>query len=151
MESEFQLGRAATSGVYSAYMAVSALVGIAAGMAVDRWGPRRTLVVMALVTGLSLALVARMDAFWQLYITYGFLMALGSGGAYTVLLSATSRWFVRHRGLALSMAGSGAAVGAIVMAPVAAYLIGNLGWRMSYLAMGVVAMVGVSGLSFVFK
>jgi len=151
LEGEFLLGRAATSGVYSVYMIVAAVTGIVAGMAVDRWGPRRTLVVMALITGLSLVLVAQTEAFWQLYVTYGFLMAVGSGGAYAVLLSATSRWFVRNRGLALSLAGSGAAVGAIVMAPFAAYLIEQVGWRMSYLIMGIVAMLGVSGLSFVFK
>jgi len=151
LEAEFELSRAATSSVFSAYMIFAAIFTIASGWALDRWGPRLIVLLMGLITGFSLVVVSQTGTLWQLFLSYSLLLAIGTGGTYIVLMSATSRWFDKKRGLALGIAGSGGPLGTIVIAPVSAYLISNLGWRMSYLVMGLVAWFVVVSLSMLLR
>jgi MFS family permease len=62
-------------------------------------------------------------------------------------IGAVQRWFVRRRGFASGLAVSGIGVGTLVMPPLAALLIGMLGWRGAYLALGAVAAVLGGGLA----
>jgi MFS family permease len=139
IEAEFDWSRAATSGVFSAYMVVSSVVVIAAGWAVDRYGPRIIVLLMSLFTGLSLLLTSQISSPWQLFITYSLLLSIGTGAMHVVLTSTVSRWFEKKRGFALGIASSGAGLGMVVMSPFAAYLISGFGWRMAYIVMGLVA------------
>ncbi|PON11072.1 hypothetical protein C2W62_46745 [Candidatus Entotheonella serta] len=63
-------------------------------------------------------------------------MVVGAGFAalgFVPHVSLISRWFVRKRGLASSLALSGQGVGTLILAPICAYLIAQFGWRQSYL------------------
>jgi MFS family permease len=55
-------------------------------------------------------------------------------------MATASRWFVRRRGFALAIVGSGAGLGIIIMSPLAAYLISEYGWRTAYLVLGLIAL-----------
>ncbi len=94
---------------------------------------------MGLFTGLSLLLTGQATALWQLYIVYSLLLAAGAGGSIPVVMSLVSHWFDRRRGLALGIAASGGALGTIIIAPFATYLISNLGWRGAYMIIGIIA------------
>ncbi len=151
LESEFDLTRVATSSLFAAYTVLAAVFTIIGGWALDRYGPRRVIFSMGVLTGLSLLLTSQTNSFWQLFLSYSLLLAIGTGASYPVLMSAVARWFDKKRGIALGIAGSGVAFGTIVMAPFAAYLISNIGWRMSYLVMGLIAWLVVISLSMLFK
>ncbi len=140
LESEFGLSRAATSEIFSAYMLLSILFAILGGWAVDRYRPRIVFTVMAFFTGLSLFLTSQASAPWHLYITYSLLLAIGTGAAFSSLMATTSRWFIKRRGLAIGIVGSGIGAGMTVMSPVAAWLITSLGWQTSYLILGLAAL-----------
>ena len=137
LEEEFQLSRASTSGIFAAYMALSPLVAVVGGWALDRYGPRIVVMVMGVVTGLSMFLTGRAEHVWELYLTYSLLMAVGTGAVYNVVMSTGSRWFLRRRGTALGVIGSGAGLGAVIMAPVAAQLIAAYDWRVCFLALAI--------------
>ncbi len=62
-------------------------------------------------------------------------------------IGAVQRWFVRRRGFASGLAVSGIGVGTLVMPPLASLLIGMLGWRGAYLALGALAVVLGGGLA----
>ncbi len=151
LESEFSLTRGATSGIFSAYMAFSCVFAILGGWALDRYGPRIVTLLMGLFTGLSLLLTSQTNSLWQLFISYGLLLAIGTGAAYTVLISTTSRWFEKKRGLAVGLAGSGTGLGTVVMAPFASYLISNFDWRMAYIVMGLIAGLVIVSLSMLLR
>lgn len=129
IESEFDLTRAATSGVFSVYMVLGSAFAILGGWALDRYGPRIIILLMGLFIGFSL------------------LLSIGTGAIFTVTMSTISRWFDKKRGLAVGIASSGAGLGIVVVAPFAAYLISNFGWRMSYIVMGLIASLIVIPLS----
>ena len=139
LEAEFELTRAATSSVFSAYMVLAAVFGIVNGWALDRYGPRRILSLLGLITGLGLLVTGQTNSLWQLFLSYSLLLAVGTAGTVPLLTSVISRWFDKKRGIAVGIATSGTGLGILVLAPLAAYLISTLGWRMSY---GVVGLAG---------
>lgn len=147
IEGEFQLSRMATSGIFSAYMAFSGLFAMVGGWLLDRYGPRRLMLLSGIVTLLSLVLTGYTSSPWQLFITYSVLLALGTGGGYIVLVATASKWFVKRRGLAVGVTGAGVGLGTMVMAPFAATLIAALTWRMAFVVMGLVAGLVIVALS----
>ncbi len=151
LENEFELTRAVTSRVFSVYMIFCAVFTLVGGWALDRYGPRLVVSLMGLVTGLSLLLTSQADSLWQLFLSYSLLLAIGTGGGYIAVLVIVSRWFDKKRGFALGIAGSGAGLGTIVMVPFAAYLISNFGWRMSYVVIGLVALLAVIAVSMLLR
>lgn len=141
LETEFDWTRAATSALFSLYMILCIVVAILGGWASDKYGPKRVVLAMGAITGLSLLLTGRVESTWQLYFTYSFLLALGTGSAYTIVMSAGSRWFLRNRATVLGIIGAGGGLGTMLLAPVTAWLISVYDWRSAYLALGIVAWV----------
>jgi MFS family permease len=137
--SEFGLTRAETSGVYSVYMLFCCVFSIIGGWGADKFSPKILMSLMGLFTGLSLILTSQAQSLWQLFVVYSFLFAMGTAGVFAVSSSIITRWFDKKRGLAIGLTTSGVGLGTVIMAPFAAYLIVTLGWRMSYMVMGIIA------------
>jgi len=147
MQVEFDLTRAATSSLFSTYMVLGAFLGLVCGWATDKYGARRVIFLMGLVTGLSLLITSQANSLWQVFLSYSLLLAIGTGGIIPVLIAAVSRWFDKKRGMAIGITTTGTSLGTLIGAPVAAYLISNLEWRMSYIVMGLVAWVVVFSMA----
>ena len=147
IESDFAFTRTATSGVFSAHMVLSAAFAFLGGWALDRYGPRIVLLLMGLFTGLSLVLTSQASHSWQLLIAYSLLLAIGVGAGFVVSMATASRWFVKKRGFALGITLSGEGLGTLIIAPIAAYLVSDIGWRMSYMMMGLGAGLVICALS----
>jgi len=62
LETEFNLSRATTSSIVSVYMVAMAGVAILGGWALDRYGPKRIILIMAFLTGLGLLLTSQVFA-----------------------------------------------------------------------------------------
>jgi MFS family permease len=139
---EFGWDRGVTAGIFSFGFLVSALVTPFVGRLMDRRGPALVveLGVAAMAAGLLLAPLAR-EA-WQLYLTLG---ALVGGGinclAYTGQSLYLTNWFVRRRGLALSIALSGVGIGSVTLLPWLQTLIEDGGWRAACWALGILVLV----------
>ena len=139
---DFGWDRGATAGIFSFGFLASALVTPFVGRLMDRRGPVFVveLGVVAMAAGLLLASLAR-EA-WQLYLTLG---ALVGGGinclAYTGQSLFLTNWFVRRRGLALSIAFSGVGIGSVTLLPWLQALIESGGWRTACWALGILVLV----------
>ncbi len=151
IESEFDLTRMVTSGIFSVHMVLSPVFAILGGLASDRYGPRIVLFLIGLLTGLSLLLTSQTNSMWQLFITYSLLLSMGSSAMFVVMMSTVSRWFDKKRGLALGIASSGAGLGIFVIAPFATFLISNFDWRMAFIIIGVITWLIVFPLSRLLK
>lgn len=141
LQSDFSWNRAATSGVFSLYLLLVGFFSILCGRAIDRYGPKPVVVAMGVLTGISLMLTARVQALWQFYLTYSVLLAAGTGGMYIIVMSTASRWFYRKRATAMGILGTGASLGAVVMAPVSAWLIETFQWRAACRLTGIIAWI----------
>jgi MFS family permease len=145
---EFGWDRGMTAGAFSFGFVTSAILSPFIGRVVDRRGPRAVIEggVAMLATGLFLGtLVSRP---WHLYVALGVLV--GTGGnclGYTAHALFLPNWFVRQRGLAISVAFSGVGVGSIVVLPWLQTIIAAHGWRAACWTMAIVALVVLAPLN----
>ncbi|MDP2729045.1 MAG: MFS transporter [Dehalococcoidales bacterium] len=151
LASEFNLSRTTTSAIFSGYMVLGSAFPVLGGWALDRFGPKVIVLIMGGVTGLALILISRTTAAWQLFLTFSLLLSMGSRASYTIVMSTASRWFNRQRGLAVGIVGAGQALGTVIFAPLAAYIISSFDWRIAYIVMGVIAIVFIMPMSLVLK
>lgn len=151
IESEFNLTRAATSAILSANVLLGGIFAFFAGWLLDKFGPRSVVLLMGLFSGLSLLLTSQTNALGQLFLTYGLLLAMGTGAIFVVPTSTIARWFNKKRGLALGIASSGIGLGPAFIAPFATYLIARFDWRLAYLIIGLITWVIVLPLSRLLK
>ncbi len=147
IESEFAMSRTATSSIFSIYMVLCSLMAVFGGWAMDKYGPRKIAIVIGTLTGLSLFLTSFVQSAWQLFITYSLLLALGTGPIYGIVNTTASRWFIKKRGFVVGITSSGGGVGAIVLAPLATYLISHFDWRASFVILGCIAWIGIVAVS----
>ena len=138
---EFGWERGVIAGAFSFGFLVSAVLSPALGRLMDRRGPR---VVMEMGVGLvaaGLLLAPLIHRPWHLYATLGVLVGGGSVClAYTGQALYLPNWFVRRRGLAISVAFSGVGVGSIILLPWLQSVIGRAGWRSACWTMGLLVL-----------
>ena len=138
---EFGWERGLTAGAFSFGFLVSAALSPLVGRWMDRHGPRVVIEVGVglMASGLMLAPLVRQP--WHLYATLGVLV--GGGGnclGYTGQSLYLPNWFVRRRGLAMSLAFSGVGVGSVVLLPWLQTLIARAGWRAACWALGLLVL-----------
>ena len=145
---EFGWERAATAGAFSFGFILAALLSPLLGRWMDRFGPRVVIEAGIACAASGLLLAAYVAAPWQLYATLGVLVGAGSVCmSYTGQAIYLPNWFVRRRGLAMSVAFSGVGVGSVVLLPALQLLIDAAGWRAACTVLGVVVLVVLAPLN----
>jgi MFS family permease len=84
------------------------------------------LAVLMLGTGLSLFMTSP----WQLFLTWGLLVGIGSGaGAVGIAGAVANRWFAQRTGLAMGLLTSANAAGQLIFLPILAMMAERYGWQ----------------------
>jgi MFS family permease len=149
---EFGWERGVTAGAFSFGFLVSAAFSPLLGRLVDRRGPRLMLEAGVVLIGGGLLLATLVREPWHLYLTLGVLVGGGSVClGYSGHALFLPNWFVRRRGLAISLAFSGVGVGSIVLLPWVQSLIVREGWRQACVAFGILALVLLVPLNLLVK
>jgi predicted MFS family arabinose efflux permease len=129
----------------SAWFWAFAAAQIPIGMALDRWGPRRTVSVVFAAAGLGCALLASAPGL-GVAVAGQVLIGVGCAPVFMGSLVVLARFYDARRfalltSVLLAVGGGGTLIGATPLALAAA----AIGWRGAFLAMGV-AVVAVAGL-----
>lgn len=133
---EFHWTRAATSAAFSIQQSESGAVAPFVGLFIDRFGPRRVMLLGSFFTGLGFILMSRVHSLLAFYGAMG-VLALGlSLGSYIVVTTTVSNWFLRRQGRAMAVFTSGAGL-AGTLAPLLVLLINAYGWRTALVWVGV--------------
>lgn len=135
---EFGWERATVAGAFSFGFLTSALLSPLLGKLMDSKGPRFCIEIGILFVAAGLLLAPLTSAPWHLYLTLGMLVG---GGSVCLTFTGQSlylpNWFVRRRGLAISIAFSGVGVGSILLLPAFQTWIERYGWRTACIILGV--------------
>jgi len=138
---EFGWSRATLSSAHSLTFLIAGMLGILIGRLNDRLGPRLLMTVTGFIYGLGFILMSRLNALWQLYVFYSLIVGVGLSSIDVIALSTTARWFVRRRGMVTGIVKVGTGAGQLIMPLVASLLIAAFDWRLSYIIIGVLAML----------
>jgi len=115
-----------------------ALFQVPAGLIVDRWGPRRALTAVVSFWSLFTGLTAATVNFSSLLICR-FLFGVGEAGAFPGCARAVYSWIpMSERGLTQGIIFSGSRIGLAFALPVVAWMVHTLGWRTSFVLLGIV-------------
>ena len=129
-EQTFGWSRAALGSVVAVNLVLYGAASPIAGRLIDRFGPRWiTLGSLALTTAGTLAALF-VTEYWQLLLTWGVVVGLGTGGTALVLAATVAnRWFVARRGLVTGILGAGQSAGQLVFVPSLMAIAVAAGWQ----------------------
>ncbi len=138
LESQFGWSRSEVSGGLSLGLLTGGLSGPLTGRWIDARGPRQVILFGAVTTALSYGLLATTSELWQWY-AYSAVNGVFRQMMFFIPFQALmSRWFDRRRGMALSILGTGFALGGVVVVPVMRVLVDSFGWDVSFVVSGLV-------------
>ncbi len=151
LATEFGWSRTALSGVMSLARLEGGLFGPIEGLLVDRFGPRRMMLIglpliamgfwlMSQIT--PLAALSGLDPLLVFYAVWVPFIAGGSAlGTTTPATTAVANWFVRRRGFALGIYSASLGVGGASLVPLLAHIIEQDGWRAGAMVGGISVLV----------
>lgn len=142
LEQEFGWSRGEISLASGFAFALSALAVPFVGAWMDRFGIRRVMIPAVAVYALSIAMVGLSGPHvWQFILLYALVGLAGTAQGPIGYVKAISQHFDRNRGLALGIAMAGVGIGAIIVPQFAAFVIDRHGWRMAFLALGLLLLL----------
>jgi MFS family permease len=146
--SELGFSRTLTSVASSIGRLEGGLEAPVTGWITDRFGPKWIVFLGTFLISLSLVLMYFIHSLWSFYVVWGMMLGTGVNTALSVPLDASiSKWFVKKRGVALSIKWVFSGASGAVVLPLIAWLIMAVGWRSACLIGGLV--MGLIGLPLV--
>jgi len=151
LSEEFGWSREALSSAVTINVVILTLLQPLIGIAVDRWGSRRILLLGTLGTALLSLPITLATQLWQIYLFYSVIAAVSFAAMSPVnIVKLISGWFTKRRGLALSISSSGAAFGQLAVIPIATWVMAQFGWRISYWSIAIVVVAAMLPIGWLF-
>jgi MFS family permease len=152
IQAEFGVARADASFPYTLTMIGFGLGGILMGRLADRFGVMVPVMIGAVGLGLGFVAAGSAGSVLQFTLAQGVLMGLlGTSATFAPLVADTSQWFTRRRGIALAICMSGNYLAGAVWPPIVQHFVGIVGWRQTYLGIGVFCLVAMLPLALVLR
>ena len=149
---EFGWARSEVAGALAAVALGNAIAYPIAGRLADRFGPRRVALIGNLLFGLSILLISRVPAQPLIYyLAFIFAGAVGAMPSTMVFAKLIAEWFDRTRGLWMGFCGGvGNGLGAIFMPMIGASIMAAYGWRIGFVGVAGIALLGGFTILFLF-
>src|ERR1700760_763696 len=141
LQQAFGWNAAVVSGAVSLNILLFGLVGPFAAGLIQVIGLKNTVLCSMALLVVGAGSSAFVTEIWQLYLTWGILVGLGSGAGMVGLATAiANRWFVERRGLVVGLLPASNASGQLIFLPLLASLAGSHGWHSVPLAVALVIL-----------
>jgi MFS family permease len=152
IQQEFGVARADASLPYTLTMIGFGLGGILMGRLADRFGVLVPVGIGAVGLGAGFIAAGLAPNLWLFCAAQGLLIGLlGTSATFAPLVADTSQWFDRRRGIALAICMSGNYMAGAVWPPVMQHFIDTVGWRQTYIGMGIFCVVTMLPLALVLR
>lgn len=144
LQQEFGWSTTVLSGAVSINLVLFGLTAPFAAALMERFGIRAVTATALVLIGAGSALTVLVTQSWQILLTWGLLIGLGTGSMALVFAATIANtWFAKSRGLVIGILTAGSAAGQLVFLPFIAMLAQDPGWRQASLliAAGALAVV----------
>lgn len=130
-------------------MAISMIFG---GKILHRFNARWVLTTCCAMVSVGILLMSTYNYIWQFYCSGILIGSANSILLYLMVPTMIDRWFKDRVGFFVGICLAFTGIGAIVFNPVGGWIIENFGWRMGYLAFGLItAVVGIPSAVFLVR
>lgn len=152
VQQEFGVSRGDASLPYTLTMIGFGIGGVLMGRLSDRFGVMVPVMVGAVGLGLGFIGAGLAPGLMVFALAQGVLIGLlGTSATFAPLVADTSQWFDRRRGIALAICMSGNYTAGAVWPPVMQFFIDSVGWRQTYVGMGVFCIASMLPLALVLR
>ena len=144
LQQEFGWSTTVLSSAVSINLVLFGLTAPFAAALMERFGIRAVTATALVLIGMGSALTVLVNQSWQILLTWGLLIGLGTGSMALVFAATIANtWFTKSRGLVIGILTAGSAAGQLVFLPFIAMLAQDPGWRQASLliAAGALAVV----------
>jgi MFS family permease len=139
------------SNMLQAFLIAYTLMYLGSGFLVDRWGTRVSQSCFMAWWSISNVLHAFANSAMQL-AAFRFLLGVGEPGNFMAAFKAISEWYPpKERAFVNGLVQAGSAVGAIVAAPLVAWIALRYGWRASFVVTGCFGFVWLVGWLLIYR
>ncbi len=130
---------------------IQAFLSPLAGTLADRYGARRFLLVGACFHVAGLLLLSTVTEVWQLYLYFSVVLGVAQAMFQVNIPTTVAAWFRKKLGVAVGLQQSLGGMGASIMAPALALLLGNTQWRPAFWLIAGVGGSVIFGLLYFFR
>ncbi len=129
---DFGWSRTFVSSLYSAGTIVAGLLLFTVGKLVDRYGQRKMMAVIGLLMAMACLFNSMITNAVTLFIGFFLIRLFGQGSMTLTPGTLVPQWFVKKRGLALSIMSIGSVLGSAVLPPFNTWIINTWGWDIAW-------------------
>ena len=151
-QADFGIDRSSASMPYTAMMLGFGAGGILMGRLSDRFGITVPVVLGAIGLGAGFTAAGLVSNHATFVLVHGVLIGLlGVSCTFSPLMSDTTLWFDRRRGIAVAICASGNYLGGAIWPPVAQHFIELYSWRSTYIGLGVMCLSIMLPMAFLLR
>jgi MFS family permease len=144
LQEEFGWSLTELSAAVSVNILLFGLTAPFAAALMERFGLRRVTTTALFLIAAGAALSTLVTQSWQLLLTWGLLIGLGTGSMALVFAALVAdRWFLKRKGLITGVLTAGSATGQLIFLPIVASVAQNDGWRYASLIIAAIALAVV--------
>lgn len=147
LEAEFGWSKTMLAGAVSMSMLASGLASPLVGRLVDRFHPRRIILIGTVATVVGYLLMAGVQELWQFLILTAILAFFRAWIFYVPFTTVITRWFSRRRATAMGIATSGFGMGGLLFLPLTSELLALIGWRATFAATAVLVLLVIGAFA----
>jgi len=142
MSETFGWSRAATAAGLTIGLLTFGLSSPLAGISINRFGPRKNIVLGNSAAALGMFGMSQCRELWQLYILFGIMIGLGAGfGLYVACTTLIHNWFDDRKPLALGFVVTAGSLAGFVFPPLTSWLIDTVGLQLTWIVYGSMILV----------
>ena len=117
----------------------------------DRFGTRTVVLMGGALLGFGTVMASRATTLGQFQLFFGVVVGFAAGALYAPITATTTRWFVKHRSLAVALVSAGLGLGSTTTGPLARWIITNHDWRTAMLVLGDIAWLVIIPAAFLLR
>ena len=141
-----------TSLAFALARAENGVLGPITGWALDKFGYIPLILAGTLITGFGYILLSRQDTYIAFLLVYLCVVSIGSSTSFMqATTAALNTWFIRYRGLVMSINSAAFRLGGAIVIPLLSVGVINLGWQTTSVIVGVILVVAIAPISFLFR
>ena len=147
VQTEFGVSRADASIPYTLSMLGFGIGGMWMGRWADRFGIARVAALGAVGVASGFVLAGVSGGIVGFALAQGLLGLLGIASTFAPLLADTAQWWNKRRGIAVAVCASGNYLAGTLWPPIAQWGVTQVGWRTTYVCIGLFCGIGMALLS----